>query len=87
MELKDLYYGQEVLIRKGKDSIWMTHWFEHIGRDGFYSTENQGSPARFVAEINPINSSMSGEKGEIKDQIDFEEIKQYLSINIHKKHD
>ncbi len=62
-----LHYGREVFIKDTIDDSVKTHWFENIGKDGFYTTENQGKPMRFI-------------KARLADSfLDFEDIKDYLT--------
>ena len=65
--LKRLHYGCEVLVKNEKEEKPKIHWFENIGSDGFYTTENSGKPIRFI--------SISGENW-----IDFEKLKPWLSM-------
>lgn len=64
---KHLYYGGEVRVRDNKDDHFKIHWFENIGGDGFYTTENQGHPARYI--------SLDGNTW-----LDFETIKPFLAM-------
>ena len=66
--LEELHYGCEVHIKnKRMDEVAHTHWFENIGVDGFYTTENQGQPARYIS-CNGI------------EWLDFEKLKPWLTM-------
>ncbi len=66
--LKGLYYGREVFVtNKEIKNEYYTHWFENIGAGGFYTTENQGKPMRYIS----INSRI---------WLDFKKLKPWLTM-------
>ena len=60
-------------VKETIDSPVKIHWFESIGRDGFYTTENQGKPIRYISI------------GIYDEFVDFMKIKDGLTCNNNGK--
>jgi hypothetical protein len=71
MEIKDLFPGKEVLVRRNENETWFLHWFKCISKKGFHTEEYGEIPFRYIADGNKYENR--GDLGHVDGEIDFEE--------------
>jgi hypothetical protein len=69
MEIKDLYPGKEVMVRRHENETWFLHWYKYTSKKGFHTEEYGKIPFRYIADKDKYKNW--GKLGHVEGEIDF----------------
>ena len=68
MEIKDLYPGKEVMVRRNKKEGWFLHWYKYTSKKGFHTEEYGKISFRYIVDR---DFNLMGKSKHIEGELDF----------------